>query len=181
VRGISKQLSLAAQASREYTLAELFPHLEGDLLGAIYVEYSKLHLTGSLRPYAVLLATGPERAALSRSHYHDKYATFIDPGYFQTAFPCFPGQTCWVAIANCQAKEYASSVTLKTPTKRYETQLRLAPMETVWRPLLEFFPEVDPAAQDLDPALFFLDNPQHTMVWFFWQSDVHHTWIANHH
>ncbi len=181
VRGTSPRLTLPARTSRQYSLAELFPQLQGDLLGAIYVEYEKLHLTGSLRPYAVMLATGPERAAQSRSHYHDKYATFADPGYFQTAYPCFPGQTCWMAIVNCQDREYVSGMTLKTPDTRHETQFRLGPMETVWRPVLGFFPEVDAARQPLDPALFFLDNPQHVMVWFFWQSDVHHTWIANHH
>jgi bacterioferritin-associated ferredoxin len=180
VRAISRQMSLPARTSCEYSLAELFPQLKGDLVGAIYVDYPKLHSTGSLRPYAVLIATGKERATLSRSHYHDKYAMFDDPGYFQTAYPCFPGQTCWAAIVNCQDREYVSAVTLKTPTARYETQLRLGPMETVWRPILEFFPGVD-AEKALDPALFFLDNPQHTMVWFFWYSDLHHTWIANHH
>lgn len=176
IRATSETISLPARASHEYSLAELFPELRGDLIGATYIEFQRLHLTGSLRPYAVLKAPGH-----SRSHYHDKYGMFTDPGYFQTAFPCFPGQTCWAAIVNCQDREYRSSVTFKTPDSRYETQLRLGPMEAVWQPVLQFFPEINLAAETLDPALFFLDNPQHVMVWFFWQSDLHRTWIANHH
>jgi bacterioferritin-associated ferredoxin len=181
LRATSAMISLAARASREYPLSELFPELQGDCIGAVYLEFPKLHLTGSLRPYAVLKSKGNSPAALSRSHYHDKYATFTDPGYFQTAYPCFPGQTCWAAIVNCQDLEYATKVTFKTDTARYETDLRLGPMETVWKPILDFFPGVDFTGQSLDPALFFLDNPQHTMVWFFWHSDLHQTWIANHH
>lgn len=181
VRATSALLTLPARASREYSLTELFPQLQGNLVGGVYLDFQRLHLTGSLRPYAVLKSVENERGSLSRSHYHDKYATFTDPGFFQTAYPCFPGQTCWVAIVNCQDREYESAAVLKTMGSRYETRLELGPMETIWQPILKFFPEVNPAIENLDPALFFLDNPQHVMVWFFWYSDLHHTWIANHH
>lgn len=181
LRATSAPIVLPARESREYPLSELFPQLQGDLVGGLYVDFHRLHLTGSLRPYAVLKSVENGRATLSRSHYHDKYATFTDPGFFQTAYPCYPGQTCWVAIVNCQDREYQTAVSFKTASGRYDTHLKLGPMETLWQPILQFFPEIDPAVEKLDPALFFLDNPQHVMVWFFWHSDLHQTWIANHH
>lgn len=176
----SQKIRLANNASIEMTAGELFPEVKGDVVGAMYPEFENLVQTGSLRPYAVMINKTP-RAGLARCHYHDKFALFTDPGFFQTNSPFEPGETCWMAISNCQTKRYESDYHLKYGDTILDGKLALEPMASRWVKLEELFPGLDQKAPELSPALFWLENPQHVMVYFFWRLEAGNVWMAQHH
>jgi bacterioferritin-associated ferredoxin len=178
--GVSSLMSVGDEQSREFTPQELFPEVKGDFVGGIYVDFQGIAQTGSLRPYGVLVGVDPSIRA--RCHFHDKFALFRDPGYFQNTSPFEPGQTCWMAVANCQPQAYNSTVHLKTKETQFQTQIDLAPMAATWVKLEDLFPETQsmtPSA--LSPALFWLENPQHIMVYFFWHNVDFNSWMGQHH
>lgn len=177
-----KRYELASNASRSYPLSEVYPECPQNFVGAFYLEFFNLEMTGSLRPYAVLEAKRAAPSVGARCHYHDKYATFIDPGYFQTAWPFQPGQECWIAASNCQNLPYHANAVLKGGSREIKSAFSLPPFGSRWSRIGDLF---DPNAlgdpQDFEPGLFFLDCPQHIMIWFFWHNISTKTWIGNHH
>jgi hypothetical protein len=178
--GVSSQMSVGDEQSREFTPQELFPEVKGDFVGGIYVDFQAIAQTGSLRPYGMLVGVDPSIRA--RCHFHDKFALLRDPGYFQNTSPFEPGQTCWMAVANCQPRAYNSTVHLKTKERQFQTQIDLAPMAAAWVKLEDLFPETQSMTPSvLSPALFWLDNPQHIMVYFFWHNVDFNSWMGQHH
>lgn len=178
--GESALMRVADGQSCEFTPEELFPEVRGDFVGGIYVDFQGISQTGSLRPYGVLVSTNP--LVRARCHYHDKYALFKDPGFFQNTSPFEPGQTCWMAAANCQPTAYESAAHLKAGGHEMKADIRLGPMAATWVRLDELFPETrSMSAELLSPALFWLENPKHIMVYFFWQNTEAKTWMGQHH
>ena len=175
------EFAVAANCSREISLLEIYPSCPESFHGAFYLDFYGLEMTSGLRPYAILDNIDPASPVGARSHYHDKYATFQDPGFFQTAWPFYPGQTCWVAVSNCQNRPYESEAVLKSAQREIRHPFSLGPMESVWGRVSDFFPQGVGNERDFEPGLFYLENPQHVMVWFFWHHDVADSWIANHH
>ena len=175
----SREMTLANNSSIECSPADLFPGVTGDVVGAMYADFDEVAQTGSLRPYGVLVnTTSPARA---RCHYHDKFALFTDPGFFQNTSPFEPGQTCWMSISNCQPKRYESDYHLQFGERTLSGKLALEPMVSRWMKLADLFPELDAARADLSPGLFWLENPQHVMVYFFWHIEAPNVWMAQHH
>ena len=176
----SRKIALPNNSSLEWTAADLFPEAPGEVVGAMYPEFANVVQTGSLRPYGVVVDT-PGAQSRARCHYHDKFALFTDPGYFQNNFPFEPEQTCWMAVSNCQPQPYESDYHLEYGGKTLNGRLALGPMASRWVRLADLFPGLDPAAPGLSPALFWLDNPQHVMMYFFWHFDREKTWMCQHH
>ncbi len=175
----SREMTLPNNTSIECTPADLFPKVTGEVVGAMYTDFDEVAQTGSLRPYGVLVSTtSPARA---RCHYHDKFALFTDPGFFQNTSPFEPGQTCWMSISNCQAKRYESEYHLQCGETTLSGKLALDPMASRWVKLADLFPGLDPAGTDLSPGLFWLENPQHVMVYFFWHIEASNVWMGQHH
>jgi hypothetical protein len=171
---------VATSHSLELTPRDLFPELEGEFTGGLYVEYDQLLQTGSLRPYGVLVNSGHEFRA--RCHYHDKFGTFREPGFFQNTSPFEPGQECWMALANCQPRVYETQVNVKFGNRKLSTQLRVEPMAALWVKLESLFEELPGVPEaDRSPGLFWLENPQHVMVYFFWFNRGPKTWMGQHH
>jgi bacterioferritin-associated ferredoxin len=175
----SREITLPNNSSIECAPSDLFPGVRGEVIGAIYTDFDKVAQTGSLRPYGVLVNT--TSAARARCHYHDKFALFTDPGFFQNTSPFEPGQTCWMSISNCQTKPYESDYHLQAGGKTLSGRLTLDPMASRWVKLADLFPGLDPTASDLSPGLFWLENPQHVMVYFFWHIEAPNIWMAQHH
>jgi hypothetical protein len=136
--------------------------------------------SGSRRPYGVMVNTTPEFHA--RCHYHDKFGLFRDPGFFQNTSPFEPGPTCWMAIANCQPRDYETEAFLRVGNEKFSARLQLTPMAAKWLKLEELFPAIAtlPPAQR-SPALMWLENPQHVMVYFYWFNEASKTWMGQHH
>jgi bacterioferritin-associated ferredoxin len=175
----SCEMTLPNNTSIECTPTDLFPGITADIVGAIYTDFDEVSQTGSLRPYGVLVnTTTPSRA---RCHYHDKFALFTDPGFFQNTSPFEPGQTCWMSISNCQPKPYESEYHLQAGGATYSGNLTLPPMASRWVELASLFPGLDATRADLSPGLFWLENPQHVMVYFFWHIQAANLWMAQHH
>jgi bacterioferritin-associated ferredoxin len=177
----SREMTLRNNASMEYTAAELFPEVTGDVVGAMYTDFYEVAQTGSLRPYGVLVNT--TAAARARCHYHDKFALFTDPGFFQNTSPFERGQTCWMGISNCQGKRYESEYHLQVGQaggRMWSGRLALEPMASRWVRLGELFPEMEEGGE-LSPGLFWLENPQHVMVYFFWHIEGANVWMGQHH
>ncbi len=175
----SREMTLPNNTSIECTPADLFPGVTGEVVGAMYTDFDEVAQTGSLRPYGVLVnTTSPARA---RCHYHDKFALFTDPGFFQNTSPFEPGQTCWMSISNCQPRRYESDYQLQFGETTLSGKLALEPMASRWIKLADLFPALDPARADLSPGLFWLENPQHVMVYFFWHIEGPDVWMAQHH
>lgn len=177
--GVSSPVTVADGQSLELSAQDLFPELKGDFTGGLYVDYDELAQTGSLRPYGVMVNTAGDFGA--RCHYHDKFGLQPDPGYFQNAAPLEPGQDCWMALSNCQPLPYDSAMWLKAGGKKYSAPLHVAPMASLWVKLEDFFPELDIPESQRSPALLWLDNPQHVMVYFFWYHRRDRTWMGQHH
>ncbi len=175
----SREMTLPNNTSIECAPADLFPDVTGDVVGAMYTDFDEVAQTGSLRPYGVLVNTTP--ATRARCHYHDKFALFTDPGFFQNTSPFEPGQTCWMSISNCQPKRYESEYHVQFAGTTLSGKLALEPMASRWVKLAELFPELDAARADLSPGLFWLENPQHVMVYFFWHIEAANVWMAQHH
>lgn len=176
---VSEKITVSTNETLELTPRDLFPDLADDFIGGLYVDYDELVQTGSLRPYGVLVSTCPEVRA--RCHYHDKFGLFRDPGFFQNTSPFERGQTCWMAIANCQPIAYETDVSVKGATCKSSARLALAPMASAWLKLADLFPDLDASATERSPALFWLENPQHVMVYFFWFNETSHSWMGQHH
>jgi bacterioferritin-associated ferredoxin len=175
----SREMMLPNNRSIECTPADLFPEVKGDVIGAMYTDFDEVAQTGSLRPYGVLVnTTSPARA---RCHYHDKFALFTDPGFFQNTSPFEPGQECWMSISNCQAQAYESEYHLQAAGETWSGKLVLGPLESRWVKLAYLFPGLDATRADLTPGLFWLENPQHVMVYFFWHIAGPNVWMAQHH
>lgn len=175
----SREMSLPNNRSIECTPADLFPEVKGDVVGAMYADFDEVAQTGSLRPYGVLVNTAS--TARARCHYHDKFALFTDPGFFQNTSPFEPGQTCWMSISNCQPKRYESEYHLQAGGTTWSGSIALEPMASRWVKLADLFPGLDPGRADLSPGLFWLENPQHVMVYFFWHIGGPDVWMAQHH
>jgi len=177
---VSAPVTITDGQTLELTPADLFPTVTGEFTGGLYVDYESLVQTGSLRPYGVLLSTVPDFRA--RCHYHDKFGAFTDPGFFQNTSPFEPGQTCWMALANCQPLPYETTVFAKFGGRRIDTRLSVEPMGSRWLKLADLFPDLDtiPVAER-SPALFALENPQHVMVYFYWFNEAARTWMGQHH
>jgi len=158
---------------------DLFPELAGDFVGGLYVDYETLAQTGSLRPYGVLVSTTGEVRA--RCHYHDKFGLFAEPGFVQNSSAFEPGQTCWMALANCQPKAYQTAVHVKRGEEKYSAQLSVPAMGARWLRLADLFPSAQITAEKDAPGLFWLENPQHVMVYFFWMNETAKTWMGQHH
>ena len=55
-------------------------------------------------------------------------------------------------------------------------------MGAAWLKLEDLFPEVAHIpAEKRSPALFWLENPQHVMLYFYWFNEVSRTWMGQHH
>jgi bacterioferritin-associated ferredoxin len=175
----SREITLGNNSSIECTPAELFPEVTWDVVGAMYTDFDNVAQTGSLRPYGVLVNT--TAVSRARCHYHDKFALFTDPGYFQNTSPFEPGQTCWMAISNCQPKRYETEYRLQSGGTTLEGKLALEPMSSRWVRLADLFPGLDATRRDLSPGLFWLENPQHVMVYFFWHIEEAGVWMGQHH
>lgn len=175
----SREMTLPNNTSIECAPADLFPGVTGDVVGALYTDFDEVAQTGSLRPYGVLVNT--TSTARARCHYHDKFALFTDPGFFQNTSPFEPGQTCWMSVSNCQPKRYESDYHLQFAGTTLSGKLALEPMASRWVKLADLFPDLDPARPDLSPGLFWLENPQHVMVYFFWHIEAPNVWMAQHH
>lgn len=176
----SRPMSVADGATVELSPTDLFPEVKGDFVGGLYVEYDSLLQTGSLRPYGVMVSTSP--AFRARCHYHDKFGLVNGPGFFQNTSPFEPGQDCWMAAANCQPLPYRSKVFLKMGITKFSADVELGPMAAAWLKLADLFPEVAsvPVAER-SPALLWLENPQHIMVYFYWFNAANATWMGQHH
>lgn len=176
----SPPIRVASERTVELSPSDLFPALQGDFVGGLYVEYEALSQAGSLRPYGVLVSTSPDFRA--RCHYHDKFGVFRDPGFFQNTSPFEPGQTCWMAASNCQPLPYATNAFLKIGDRKLSARFELGPMASKWIKLETLFPEVaEIPAAERSPALLWLENPQHIMVYFYWFNEVSKTWMGQHH
>ena len=175
----SREMTIPNNTSIECAPADLFPGITGDVIGAIYTDFDNVAQTGSLRPYGVLVNT--TSTARARCHYHDKFALFTDPGFFQNTSPFEPGQQCWMSISNCQPQPYESDYHLQAAGQTLSGHLSLAPMASRWIKLADLFPAHDSTRPVLSPALFWLDNPQHVMVYFFWHIQASNLWMAQHH
>jgi len=174
----SKKFILRDGASAELTLAEMFPDFRADFVGSLYIDFPNLAQTGSLRPYGILTSS----SSPARCHYHDKFGYFDEPGYVQNTSPFEPGQTCWMAVSNCQDRAYESEVFLKIGGRKLSASLSLPAMASCWIKLEDLFgAENLPAAEERSPALFWLENPQHVMVYFFWFNESSNTWMGQHH
>lgn len=171
-------LSLPSNHSGEYAVSSLFPGCPENFTGQFDVTFYDLSMTCALRPYAVLESRNPGIGA--RSHYHDKYATFVDPGYFQTAWPFYSGHTCWLAVSNCQDIPYSSEVVLRGKDQELRGTIHLPPRGSQWTSIKDFFPDATIRPEDFEPGLFYLENPQHVMTWFFWHNTQADAWIGNH-
>lgn len=174
----SRKFTLPNNSSLECPARDLFPEVRGDVVGSMYPVLENVVQTGSLRPYGVLVNTTPE-AGRARCHYHDKFALFTDPGHFQNNSPFEPGQECWMAISNCQPKRYESDYHLRYGGTVLDGRLELEPMASRWVRLADLFPGLDPAAPELPGALFWLENPQHVMMYFLWRAG--NVWLCQHH
>jgi bacterioferritin-associated ferredoxin len=176
----SRHIEVPDGATLELSPADLFPDVRGDFTGGLYVDYESLVQTGSLRPYGVMVSTSPDFRA--RCHYHDKFALFHDPGYFQNTSPFEPGQTCWMALANCQPLPYETDAFVKIGGEQLRAHLAVGPMSSVWLKLDDLFPDFAAVPADKrSPALFWLENPQHVMLYFFWFNAASGTWMGQHH
>jgi bacterioferritin-associated ferredoxin len=178
--GRSREMVLRDGESREYRLEELFPEVVGELVGSIYVNFPDLRQTGSLRPYGILVSES--EAVRARCHYHDKFGCFQEPGYVQNTSPFELGQECWMAVAKCQAKPYETEVGLLLGGRRSTGELKIPAMGSRWVKLEDIFSGdgfVD--VRSGEPGLFWLENPQHVMVYFFWYSPSSRTWMGQHH
>lgn len=179
-RAVSKPIEVADNQTLELSPADLFPEVTGDFTGGLYVDYDDLHQTGSLRPYGVMVNVSPEFRA--RCHFHDKFGLFRDPGFFQNTSPFEPGQECWMAVANCQPSAYQTDVFLKIGGQKLSAKLELGPMAATWVKLESLFPEVASiSVEQRSPALFWLENPQHVMAYFFWYNAKSRAWMGQHH
>lgn len=176
----SSPIEVPDGATLELSPADLFPDVRGDFTGGLYVDYEALVQTGSLRPYGVMVSTSPDFRA--RCHYHDKFALFRDPGYFQNTSPFEPGQTCWMALANCQPLAYETNAFVKVGGQQLCAHISVGPMSSAWLKLEDLFPGlVSVPADQRSPALFWLDNPQHVMLYFYWFNAASRTWMGQHH
>lgn len=176
----SRPVILRDGESRELSLAELFPDFHGDFVGSLYIDFPDLTQTGSLRPYGIL--TNTSSPAEARCHYHDKFGYFREPGYVQNTAPFEPGQKCWLAVSNCQDRAYESEVLLKAAGQKYAAKLSLPPMASKWIALEDLFGAGNlPPESQRSPALFWLENPQHVMVYFFWFNQSANSWMGQHH
>lgn len=176
----SREMSLANNTSVECMPGDLFPEVTGDVVGAMYTDFDEVTQTGSLRPYGVLVNTSGD-GARARCHFHDKFALFTDPGFFQNTSPFEPGQTCWMSVSNCQPKRYESDYYLQAGGETFSGKLELEPMASRWVKLGDLFPGLDMTRADLSPGLFWMENPQHVMVYFFWHIEGAGVWMAQHH
>ena len=177
---VSRPIPVGDEQTLELSPAELFPEVKGDFTGGLYVDYQDLTQTGSLRPYGVMVSTIPDFRA--RCHYHDKFGLFREPGFFQNTSPFEPGQKCWMALANCQPLQYDTEVHAKVDGRKFTAKLSIPPMGAAWLKLEDLFPEVAQIpAEKRSPALFWLENPQHVMLYFYWFNEVSRTWMGQHH
>jgi bacterioferritin-associated ferredoxin len=176
---VSQSMAVQDGQTLELSPADLFPELSGDFVGGLYVDYETLEQTGSLRPYGVLVSTAGE--ARARCHYHDKFGLFAEPGFVQNSSPFEPGQDCWMALANCQPRAYETDMFLKRGGQKEKTRLVVPAMGARWMRLADLFPAAKTAAPERTPALFWLENPQHVMVYFFWMNETAKTWMGQHH
>ena len=176
----SRPIAVADDQTLELSPSDLFPEVKGDFTGGLYVDYDGITQTGSLRPYGVMVSTTPDFRA--RCHYHDKFALFRDPGFFQNTSPFEPGQTCWMALANCQPLAYETDACVKVNGRKFTAKLSIRPMAATWLKLETLFPELaEVPAEKRSPALFWLENPQHIMLYFYWFNEASHTWMGQHH
>lgn len=172
---VSGDRTIRNNATLSLSADELFPEVTGDFIGGLYVDFDQLRQTGSLRTYGILEAPG------ARCHFHDKFGLRDDPGYYINPSPFEPGETCWLALANCQPRSYESDAFLSASEGVERARLEIGPMAARWMKLSDLFPGLSVPPEGLSPALFWLENPQHVMLYFFWQHDRTGHWIAQHH
>jgi bacterioferritin-associated ferredoxin len=178
--GASKILSLSSNHSGEYSLSHLFPSVRGDVIGAFYIDFFNLRMTNSLRPYGLLESDGKGGGA-ARCHYHDKYALFMDPGYFQTQWAFTAGQTCWMAVCNCQDIPYESAYFLRNSERLLSGHFSLPPKHSRWIRVSDLFSHEPFDPVEFRESLFYFENPQHVMMWFFWHAESANCWVGQHH
>ena len=178
----SRKEKIPANHSREFSLSEVYPGCAAPFVGAFYVDFYDLDMTGALRPYAILEKRDARVSAGARCHYHDKYATFIDPGFFQTTWPFYSDQECWLAVSNCQPVSYKAKAILKGATRSLSADFELPPFGSKWSRIADLFGSGELGdTSDFDPGLFYLDCAQHVMVCFFWRHLPSESWTGNHH
>lgn len=176
---VSKQIVVPDNSSMELTIGEMFPGVKGEFTGSLYVDFPSLFQTGSLRPYGILTG-GPSGEA--RCHYHDKFGYFTEPGYVHNTSPFEPGQTCWLAVANCQNLPYRTEAKVKFADRTLAAPVDIPPMGSYWIKLEDLFGTKNLPPEDRrSPALFWLESPQHVMAYFFWHNDEANTWTGQHH
>jgi hypothetical protein len=178
----SRGFRLDANKSQQYALSSIVRDCPESFVGAFYIDFHDLDMTAALRPYAVLDKRNPKSEVAARCHYHDKYATFIDPGFFQTAWPFHQGLDCWLAVSNCQDAPYFAEAVLKGLHRTVKADFFLPPLCSKWTRIEDIFGSVKVGCKgDFEPGLFYLNSPQHVMVWFFWNHTRANTWVGNHH
>jgi len=178
--GVADAIHLPSGVTAEYTPAELFPEVTSPFTGGLYIEFPSLRQTGSLRPYGLL--TSAEDGVRARCHYHDKFGLFLDPGYFMNTSPFEPGEQCWMGASNCQEKAYESVACAQFGSRVLRAPFKLPPMASRWLRVDSLFPElaeIPPAERS--PAVFWLESPQHFMLYFFWFDENSRTWMGQHH
>lgn len=171
----SETRTLPNHGTVSLSASDLFPELRGDFVGGLYVDFDQLRQTGSLRTYGIF--TGPG----ARCHFHDKFGLADDPGFYLNVFPFEPGETCWFGLTNCQPRAYESDVHVETSQGVQKARLKVPAMGALWMKLADLFPGLAVPPEGLSPAIVWLENPQHVMLYFFWQHTATGHWIAQHH
>ncbi len=180
--GRATGLALEAGRSREYTLDELFPGLQGEIAGMLVIDFRVLRQVGSLRPYCVLNYTHGDPPRPGRWHYHDKYSTADYNGHYHCNHPLPAGQECWLALSNPVDRPYRSDVHLRLSDGRVVTRhIDLPALASAWIEVRALFGIVEPATQGDGNALLWFDSNQRLMVWCFWRKVAEGLWLVQHH
>jgi len=82
---------------------------------------------------------------------------------------------------NCQGIPYLANAWLKAGGRKISAPLQVPAMASIWVEIGELFPGLGLSNEERRGALFWLDNSQHVMVYFFWFHEEFRTWMAQHH
>ena len=87
-----------------------------------------------------------------------------------------------MALANCQPLPYETDVCVKVDGRKFTAKLSVGAMASRWLKLEDLFPELaEVPTEKRSPALFWLENPQHVMLYFYWFHEASRTWMGQHH
>lgn len=178
----SGSMELPTDRSGEYWLHELFPSVEGDITGMMFVDYPALNQVGSLRPYCCFNFGRRGTEYRGRWHYHDKYGVHPYNGHFHCNHPLFPGQECWMAISNCTDHSYQSTACLRfSDGQIVRRPVELPAFGSLWVKVEDFFGAAAVAHRGDGNSLLWLEDNSRLMVWFFWHKTADNLWLVQHH